>query len=299
GSQTDGDTELDSESEDTSDVFDCTNGVLDEGEACDDGILSENGPCLPNCILNVCGDGFVHEGAEVCDAGTENGAYAGTCNTDCTTDNIPHCGDGILQEEYEACEEGATDSDGVLCNPEQCTWGLSRYVFLTSQAFNGRFDSELVPEQITGLTRADALCQALAGGAALPGNYRAWLSDNNQTPNISNAAERINGNSEQTIYYVMPQGQEAIAHSWSGLLSEGPKTAIIRNESGVKIGAPQRRVWTNTATNGESLGAAACGNWATTAGSGRTGFSKTGPGWTDEEDFFCVSKAHLYCVEDN
>ncbi|MGB1017240.1 MAG: hypothetical protein ACPG4T_24090, partial [Nannocystaceae bacterium] len=137
----------------------CPNGILDEGEQCDDGILDENGPCVLGCLHNICGDGFVHEGVESCDAGPHNGAYAGTCGEDCTFDSIPYCGDGIVQNDFESCEGNETNQEGVACDPEMCQWGDYRYVFVTSRSFTGDLASELVGNNITGVARADALCQ--------------------------------------------------------------------------------------------------------------------------------------------
>jgi hypothetical protein len=60
----------------------CGNGVLDDGEECDDG--ADNGPeaaCYENCTQNVCGDGVVSPD-EACDLGADNGPDNG-CSTEC------------------------------------------------------------------------------------------------------------------------------------------------------------------------------------------------------------------------
>lgn len=61
----------------------CGDGVLDDGEACDDGPNNApDGDCLPDCTLHVCGDGVLAP-AEQCDLGDLNGPDNG-CSTECT-----------------------------------------------------------------------------------------------------------------------------------------------------------------------------------------------------------------------
>ena len=45
----------------------CGNGVLNEGEECDDGNRVDNDSCLGNCQIPVCGDGIIWTGVEDCD----------------------------------------------------------------------------------------------------------------------------------------------------------------------------------------------------------------------------------------
>jgi cysteine-rich repeat protein len=60
----------------------CGNCVVDAGETCDDGNVSNNDACKADCTLNVCGDGAVYGGVEVCDDG---GLLPGDgCAADCT-----------------------------------------------------------------------------------------------------------------------------------------------------------------------------------------------------------------------
>jgi len=225
GTGTDGETELPEETETddiTGDEPMCGDGIVDEGEACDDGLLSDDGPCVEGCNHNICGDGYVYAGVEICDAGQQNGMYGGSCAEDCTADNIPHCGDGTLQEGHETCEVGEANGDGVNCDPNNCQWGDSRFIFVSSLAFTGSLESELVADNITGVARADALCQVLAVGGGLPGSYYAWLSDNNGTDD-SDAAARIGGAQDgANVVYVMPDGGAVVADGWDTLVSEGP-----------------------------------------------------------------------------
>ena len=96
---------------------DCGNGVLDEGEACDDGrgrgglfqpehpcescqpgwgyACDEDGVCEP-----VCNDGILAD-VELCDPSTPSGA--GYCAPDCSA-LIASCGDGLVQPAQEDCD---------------------------------------------------------------------------------------------------------------------------------------------------------------------------------------------------
>ncbi len=63
----------------------CGDGIIDTGEACDDGNRNDNDACTNRCLANVCGDGVMNVGAEECDYGRGNGQgctgadYGSTC----------------------------------------------------------------------------------------------------------------------------------------------------------------------------------------------------------------------------
>lgn len=96
----------------------CGNGVLDEGEVCDDGNLTPTDACV-ECLPAACGDGFVQEGIELCDGAGETA----DCNLDCTT---AACGDGVLNVTAgEVCDDGGeTDACDVDCTPTVCGDGF-------------------------------------------------------------------------------------------------------------------------------------------------------------------------------
>jgi cysteine-rich repeat protein len=121
----------------------CGDGVLDPGEACDDGAANaDDGACTLACAVAICGDMLVHAGVEDCDdgnaanddlcvSGCKNAAcgdgFVGPgegcddgnqvdndkCGNDCAA---PNCGDGKLQvDEGEVCDDGnKEDSDACL-----------------------------------------------------------------------------------------------------------------------------------------------------------------------------------------
>ncbi len=96
----------------------CGNGILESGEACDDGNVTDGDGCESNCtitqIIPICGNGILESG-EACDDG--NVTDGDGCESNCTiTQIIPICGNGIL-ESGEACDDGnVTDDDGCESN---------------------------------------------------------------------------------------------------------------------------------------------------------------------------------------
>ncbi|WAS97874.1 hypothetical protein [Nannocystis punicea] len=100
----------------------CGNGKIDPPEQCDQGEANDDeGDCTRSCRWNVCGDGLVKVGHELCDDGKgKNGTY-GHCGKFCK-DLSPRCGDGLVQaKEGEACD----DSNPMYgCLPD-CTLATS------------------------------------------------------------------------------------------------------------------------------------------------------------------------------
>ncbi|MBN2016055.1 DUF4215 domain-containing protein [Candidatus Dojkabacteria bacterium] len=95
----------------------CGNGIVEEGEECDDGNDNNDDSCRNDCTLPFCGDGDLDEGEE-CDDGNDNNNDS--CRNDCTT---PYCGDGIL-DPGEECDDGnnmSGDGCSSQCTREQTT----------------------------------------------------------------------------------------------------------------------------------------------------------------------------------
>jgi cysteine-rich repeat protein len=65
----------------------CGNGVVDPGEACDDGNGSNTDACLTSCVAASCGDGFLHAGVEACDDG--NRVSGDGCSATCVVEPPP------------------------------------------------------------------------------------------------------------------------------------------------------------------------------------------------------------------
>jgi cysteine-rich repeat protein len=85
----------------------CGDGVVDDGEACDDGNDDNSDACVEGCVAAACGDGFVGPG-ELCDDG--NLSDGDGCTAACT---LASCGDGVV-DAGEACDDG-NQSDGDAC----------------------------------------------------------------------------------------------------------------------------------------------------------------------------------------
>ena len=101
----------------------CGNGIVDAGEACDDGNTKNGDGCSSQCKVEqadaVCGNGKKEVG-EQCD---DNNLIDGDgCSARCLLERItvdePVCGNGKLENEEECDDENLTNGDG--CS-SQCT----------------------------------------------------------------------------------------------------------------------------------------------------------------------------------
>ncbi|PRQ04919.1 DUF4215 domain-containing protein [Enhygromyxa salina] len=99
----------------------CGNGIIESGEACDDGNTIETDTCTNECALASCGDGLVHEGVEACDDGNMD------TTDDCVLCQPATCGDGYVQEGVETCDDGNiddTDTCTSTCELASCGDGF-------------------------------------------------------------------------------------------------------------------------------------------------------------------------------
>jgi MYXO-CTERM domain-containing protein len=99
----------------------CGNGMIDEGEECDDGNGVFTDDCVIGCQLAACGDNFVWAGNEECDDG--NVDDTDECKADCTP---AFCGDNIVWEGEEDCDDGDDDYGDacVGCVDAECGDGF-------------------------------------------------------------------------------------------------------------------------------------------------------------------------------
>jgi len=293
---------LDTTSASTGEPAKCGDGVLDPGEACDQGHAknSDSGACSLQCQKAVCGDGLVWAGKEDCDNGSDNNdALYGGCKTNCRLG--PHCGDGVLNgpEECDLAAKNGTGEhtlDGVPCSATCRHAGL--VTFLSSVAYTGA--------QLGSAYGADNKCRALAEQAGLDNakNFRAWISDQ-----VSSPATRFSP-AVPGVPYVLLNGLR-VANDRQHLMQSGPIVGITLTETGEHL--LDARVWTNTTPGGmleDPL--LECKTWSSDfiTDKGRVGRSgvdkqdlaewqawKSQLQWTSYVTRTCDSPNRLYCFE--
>ncbi|MEM9468612.1 MAG: hypothetical protein AAF988_00450 [Pseudomonadota bacterium] len=175
----------------------------------------------------------------------------------------------------------ATSSSNVpvdVINPLSCN--SDKYVFVTSELYDGN---------LGGIEGADAICQAHADRANLPGTYLAWLSDDTTSP-----AQRFN---RSDMNYILVD-DTVVANGWSDLTDGDLDNSIGLDEKG-NIRA--HAVATNTTFEGEpSSSINSCNNWASQSASlqhsrGASGFSNSF--WSSGVTINCSDSVRLYCFQ--
>ena len=100
----------------------CGDGVVDEGEVCDDGNNVSGDGCSADCKSNEsCGNGIVDTAAgEVCDNGADLNKCMG-CAPDCKSKQV--CGDGVIDKcKGEVCDDGANNAPSAgACPTQKCS----------------------------------------------------------------------------------------------------------------------------------------------------------------------------------
>jgi hypothetical protein len=147
-----------------------------------------------------------------------------------------------FQKELELVQQCAYNK--VCNNPYE-----EKIVFVTSKRYDGNLE---------GLAGADAKCQELADDEGLPGQYKAWLSDNMFSP--------INRFTMGRKNYRLVDGT-IVASNFQQLLTLDLQNPINRTEKGKKLlTAPPNnvpRVWSDTNLNIYGLEYPASGGWFT------------------------------------
>jgi hypothetical protein len=197
----------------------------------------------------------------------------GTCNASGTT---PICRDNVCSacSATNPCPTGQCCAGDGICGP--CL------VFVTSSAHKGK---------LGGLTGADAICQAEATAASLPGTYMAWLSDGAASPSTRFLTQASGP-------YRLVTG-ETVANNWTALTTTLPLQHVINvTAAGATVVSP---VWTYTQPNGSATGGGRnCGNWTSDyiLDSGERGGSlETDGRWTHAAYTPCDLSCRLYCFQ--
>jgi len=215
------------------------------------------------------------------DAESDSGTTGGD-DSDGDTISLDDDSDG--DSEGETTDGGESDSSssgdsGSSGGQPEADIVAQNYVFVTSQTY--------LPGSLQGLDGADAICNATAGDAGLPGTYVAWLS----TVDIP-AHERLGE----------PQGWAntsglPFAANIDALLAYDFVYPIQLDEFG-DVSATNTVV-TGTTEDGEldtTDGSGDCDGWTSLVGAVRHGRrGALGNTWTSSFQGSCNTARHLYC----
>ncbi len=230
-------------------------------------------------VMPVCGNGIIETG-EKCDDGNISGG------DECPANCKDPCGDGVLDGGEECDDANVIKGDGCsdLCKRD------AAYVFVTSKQFAG---------DLGGLAAADMNCEMAAKMAALPGIYRAWLSDD-VTPAIS----RLKPIDRP---YVRTDGVQ-VAASFAQIVGpqEQKLSVAIALTEFKQVLKPKQVcdgtdvVWTATNEAGMLLMSANCENWQNSESPIEAvggSLQQTDLNWTRGCSLMCNQGARLYCFE--
>jgi hypothetical protein len=195
---------------------------------------------------------------------------------------------------YRLC---AKNPDGTVQGEVKASYHYANVVFVTSAAGSGNLGSWADAGGKTGIAAGDAICQARADYAGLPGNFKAWLSDSTTA-----ARDRLARSSER---YLRVDGV-SVANSWSDLMTAPYLDAPIEiDENGSHHALPLPSTYTDTRIDGSTGGAIfgnTCGNW----GSGNNADHAAGGysfaidyQWTEAGISACNFARSLYCFQQN
>lgn len=196
-----------------------------------------------------------------------------------------------------ARSDGTTHDQAIAIDAALDANTSPHLVFVTSTTHPGR---------LGGLTGADTICQARAGGAGLAGTYKAWLADAMQSP----ATRMTHGAGP----YQLVSGT-VIAQNWTDLTDGTLSSPVNRTEGGALLGGSGctagaagcnficegGEFWSNVAADGSRAAAVAdCGTWADSAANGTAGnVGKTTSLWTAGNctPIGCSSMLPIMCVQ--
>jgi cysteine-rich repeat protein len=113
----------------------CGNGVVDDGEECDDGNVDDDDACTSLCLNAICGDTFVESGVEQCDDGNDDDTDG--CHGDCTAG--VGCGNGMV-DTGEDCDDGNSNTHDACVQCHAATCGDGFFESGVEQCDDGNLD---------------------------------------------------------------------------------------------------------------------------------------------------------------
>jgi len=162
--------------------------------------------------------------------------------------------------------------------------GQSAFVFITE---------DWRPGSMGSVASADALCQADADAAGLPGTYKAWISESLASPTTSSPATTFNPTFSP---YVLPDGT-IIANDWADLTDGSIQNPINLTADGLTT-ITNGSVWTGTLADGTAAPTTSetCIEWTALGGTGMSGNpTQTTSDWTNTNTIVCSGFLRLYC----
>lgn len=268
----------------------CGNGVVDDDEECDFA-TDPNSGCTPQCQLPTCGDGFIHEGVEECDAGVANDDF-GECTLAC---KHAKCGDGFPQLE-EVCDDGPNNGKLELNGCALDCSGTYLHV-LEIRVTGATFQGLLTKDGLMGVGAADEICKTtfqgpwralIVDGLTRVASTTAW-SGEGQSPDwvLQPYAIYVNVNQDANLKLIGVTGKERLL---------GKPGFDLVNPIGL-IPAP---VWTGLNSDWTASGAD-CVNWTTKSmeedGTVGESSAKDGKYLRLNEPAACIESRRLYCVQ--
>jgi len=276
--------------------------------------LCEADPCqgVPNAVAGTCSEiggpcagpsdymcscdplydwqGATHtcEGSQPTCVDADGDTYHATDPVDCPQgDDCDDSNADVYPGAPELCDDVDNQCPDDAGNGEIDEGCPSRAVFVTEFKHTGA---------LGGLAGADAVCQAEADAAGLPGVFLAWLSNMSAGPD-----ERF---THSDIPYVLLSG-DRVADDWDDLADGSLQTVITVSPAGPLALAPTAKVWTNTLPDGTPHNAGdgpedyCCNGWTWELGSGLSAliWFNAYPVWTYGPSTPCLGAHHLYCFQ--
>ena len=227
-------------------------------------------------------------GAGGCDADLDTSVEnCGECGRKCVDDDsveVARCVGGLCAP---FCKSGFVDKTRPEMGPDDGCETPGRRVFVTEDVF--------AIAELEGVSNADMLCQTRADAKMLGGEWRVWLSEEDDS---SSPSQRFT--TAPAVPYMLLDFT-TVAASFAALTSGKPvmlDQEIDLTELGLPPADPSEPVWTGTTSSGLASGNH-CSQWTTAKDVATVGSTNLITAeWTEAETLApCTGLARLYCFE--